>query len=75
MVTQFCIFLRWLHRRMRNSELERAFVRDMARVHLPHLYHALQLIGARLGIALEDQPSVRFLDVDEPDQQRNGRLH
>ncbi len=79
MVTQFFIFLRWLHRRMRNSEIERAFVRDMARVHLPHLYQALQLIAARLGIKLEDQPAVRFLDLDDPDLQRQDdeawRLH
>ena len=70
-VTQFFIFLRWLHRRIRNSELERAFVRDMARVHLPHLYTALQLIAARLGIQLEEQPAVRFLDLNAPDQERH----
>jgi hypothetical protein len=70
-VTQFFIFLRWLHRRIRNSELERAFVRDMARVHLPHLYTALQLIAARLGIKLEEQPAVRFLDLNAPDQERH----
>ena len=69
-LTQFGIFLRWLHRRMRDAELERAFVRDIARIHLPHLYHGLQLIASRLGIELEDQPPVRFADFYDSDQQR-----
>ena len=45
---QFGIFLRWLHRRMREAELQRVFVRDIARIHLPHLYYGLQLIASRL---------------------------
>jgi hypothetical protein len=71
-LTQFFIFLRWLHRRMRNSEIERAFVRDMARHHLPHLYHALQLIAERLGISLDEQPLVRFIDLNENDSHRDS---
>ena len=38
---QFILFLRWLHRRMRNDEITRAFVRDIATNHLPHIYNAL----------------------------------
>jgi hypothetical protein len=72
-LTQFCIFLRWLHRRMRDAELERAFVRDIAHIHLPHLYRAMQLIAGRLGITLEDRPSVRFPEFDDRDQQREDR--
>ncbi len=37
---QFVVFLRWLHRRMRNEEITRAFVRDIATNHLPHIYTA-----------------------------------
>ena len=37
---QFVLFLRWLHRRMRNDEITRAFVRDIATNHLPHIYNA-----------------------------------
>lgn len=72
LLTQFFIVLRWLHRRMRNSEIERAFVRDMARNHLPHLYHALQLIAERLGITLDEQPLVRFIDLNETDSSKNS---
>ena len=54
-------------------ELERAFVRDIARTHLPHLYHALQLIAGRLGIDLEDQPPVRFTDLYDSGRRRPRR--
>ncbi len=43
-VAQFVLFLRWLHRRMRDDEIARAFVRDVATNHLPHIYNALQKI-------------------------------
>jgi hypothetical protein len=39
---QFIVFLRWLHRRMRNDEITRAFVRDIATNHLPHIYNATE---------------------------------
>ncbi len=42
---QFVLFLRWLHRRMRNDEIVRAFVRDIATNHLPHIYSALHAIA------------------------------
>src|SRR2546423_10344498 len=61
---QFVIFLRWLHRRMRNEEITRAFVRDIATNHLPHIYTALQKIAARQGITLDETPLVRFVDLN-----------
>ena len=61
---QFLLFLRWLHRRMRNDEITRAFVRDIATNHLPHIYNALQKIAAQQGIELEDTPLVRFVDLN-----------
>lgn len=65
---QFVVFLRWLHRRMRNDEITRAFVRDVATNHLPHIYNALQKIAAQQGIDLDETPLVRFVDL-------NGRRH
>jgi hypothetical protein len=65
---QFVLFLRWLHRRMRNDEIMRAFVRDVATNHLPHIYDALHKIAARQGIALDETPLVRFVDL-------NGHSH
>jgi hypothetical protein len=59
---QFVLFLRWLHRRIRNDEITRAFVRDMATNHLPHIYNALQKIAAQQGIALDETPLVHFVD-------------
>ena len=61
---QFVLFLRWLHRRMRNDEITRAFVRDIATNHLPHIYNALQKIAAGQGIELDDTPLVRFVDLN-----------
>jgi len=63
-VVQFVIFLRWLHRRMRNEEITRAFVRDIATNHLPHIYNALQKIAMRQGIDLDETPLVQFVDLN-----------
>jgi hypothetical protein len=63
-VIQFCIFLRWLHRRTRDDEIRRAFVRDMAINHLPHLYHALRQIAGKLDIELKEPPPVQFLELN-----------
>jgi len=63
-LAQFVLFLRWLHRRMRNDEIHRAFVRDVATNHLPHIYSALRLMAAEQGIALEEPPLVQFLEVN-----------
>ena len=60
---QFVLFLRWLHRRMRDDEIVRAFVRDIATNHLPHIYSALRQIATEQGIALEDPPLLRFVDL------------
>ena len=63
---QFVVFLRWLHRRMRNDEITRAFVRDVATNHLPHIYSALQKIAAQQGITLDETPLVQFVDLNGP---------
>jgi hypothetical protein len=60
---QFVLFLRWLHRRMRDDEINRAFVRDVALNHLPHIYSALQCIAQRQGIEIDPAPVVRFVDL------------
>ena len=60
---QFVLFLRWLHRRMRNDEIAKAFIRDIATNHLPHIYNALQKIAAQQGIELDETPLVRFVDL------------
>jgi hypothetical protein len=65
---QFVLFLRWLHRRMRNDEIVRAFVRDIATNHLPHIYAALHAIARKQGIEPSETPLVRFVEL-------NGRRH
>ena len=61
---QFVLFLRWLHRRMRDDEIVRAFVRDIAANHLPHIYTALREIAKRQGIELPETPMVGFVDLN-----------
>jgi hypothetical protein len=60
---QFVLFLRWLHRRMRNDEIVRAFVRDIATNHLPHIYSALHAIAQKQGIDAPEPPVVRFVEL------------
>ena len=62
---QCVVFLRWLYRRIRNDELLRAFVHDMATNHLPHIYEALRRIARKQGVELEDSPSIRWIDLNE----------
>ncbi len=61
---QLLIFLRWLHRHVRDNEITRAFVRDVALNHLPHIYSALRQIAAQQGIELEEPPLLQFLDLN-----------
>jgi len=71
-VVQFVIFLRWLHRRVRNDEITRAFVRDIATNHLPHIYNALQKIAMQQGIELDETPIVQFVDLNHPRRRRGA---
>ncbi len=59
---QLALFYRWLHRKMRDDEITRVFVRDMATNHLPHIYAELREIAAKQGRNLKDPPRVQFVD-------------
>ncbi len=63
---QLVVFLRWIHRRMRDDEIQRVFIRDLAVRHLPSIYRALHMIAEQQGIILEETPMVNFVDM------RNG---
>ncbi|MGH9682167.1 MAG: hypothetical protein ACRD4S_00935 [Candidatus Acidiferrales bacterium] len=67
-IVQLVLFVRWLYRRIRNDELTRAFVEDMATNHLPHIYELLERLCDRQGIARAGRPSIRWVDL-------NGRTH
>jgi hypothetical protein len=71
-LVQLIVFLRWLHRRMRNDEITRAFVRDIATNHLPHIYNALQKIAAQQGITLDETPLVQFVDLNHHRKRRGN---
>jgi hypothetical protein len=59
---QFILFLRWLHRRMRNDEIIHACVRDIALTHLPHIYDSLRTLAKEKGTTLPKTPVIHFVD-------------
>ena len=63
-LVQFVLFLRWLYRRIRNDEIQHAFVEDIARNHLPHIYDALRRLCQQEGIPLDDSPPIRWVDLN-----------
>ncbi len=67
---QLVVFLRWMHRRMRDDEIQRVFIRDLAMQHLPSIYMALNKIAKKQGIVLEETPMVNFVDL-----RNGGRRH
>lgn len=67
-LVQLALFLRWLYRRIRNDELNRAFVHDMATNHLPHIYELLLKLCEKQGIKAHPTPPVRWIDLGNSDQ-------
>lgn len=63
-LVQFVLFMRWIYRRIRNDELTRAFVQDMATNHLPHIYDLLERICQQQGIEHSNRPSIRWVDLN-----------
>lgn len=66
-IVQLTLFLRWLYRRVRNDELTRAFVHDMATNHLPHIYELLEKICTQQGIEGTKRPPIRWVDLNLPE--------
>jgi len=64
---QLVMFLRWLHRRIRNDEITRIFVQDIAVSHLPHIYEVLQRLCNEQGIVGGNPPVVRWLNINSPE--------
>jgi hypothetical protein len=63
---QFILFLRWLYRRIRNDEMMRTFVEDMATSHLPHINRVLEKLCEGKGIKPEPVPPIRWIDLHGP---------
>jgi len=64
-LVQLALFLRWLYRRVRNDEIMRAFVHDIATNHLPHIYERLEKICDQQGIERpKPSPPIRWLDLN-----------
>jgi hypothetical protein len=62
-IVQLTLFLRWLYRHVRNEELTRTFVHDMATTHLPHIYHLLEKLCDEQGIKRSQSPPIRWANL------------
>jgi hypothetical protein len=65
---QLVLFLRWLHRQMRNDEIVHECVRNIALSQLPYIHSSLRAIAGEQRVVLPDPPLVQFVDF-------NGRRH
>ncbi|MFZ3214899.1 MAG: hypothetical protein WA192_02460 [Candidatus Acidiferrales bacterium] len=65
-LVQFVLFLRWLYRRIRNDEMTRVFVEDMAMNHLPHIYRLLKRLCDDKGIETPSEPPIRWVNLNGP---------
>jgi hypothetical protein len=65
-LVQFVLFLRWLYRRIRNDEMTRTFVEDMATSHLPHIYRLLEKLCNEKGIETPPEPPIRWVNLNGP---------
>lgn len=67
-VVQLALFVRWLYRRVRSDEVNRAFVHDMATNHLPHIYDLLVKLCEKQGIETTSQPPIRWIELNGGDR-------
>jgi hypothetical protein len=58
---QAAVVIKWLYGRIRNDELNRAFVEAMATSHLPFIYHSLEKIATEKDVKLGERPEIAFL--------------
>lgn len=63
-IVQLVVFLRWIYRRVRNDEITRAFVEDMATNHLPHIYEVLTKLCDQKGIERSPLPPIRWMNFN-----------
>lgn len=65
-LVQFAFFVRWMHRRLRDDEIHRAFLVDVATHHLPHIYSVLRLLAQSNGLDVDEPPPVHFIELNGP---------
>jgi hypothetical protein len=71
-LAQFVYFMRWVYRRIRNEEVMRLFVEDMATSHLPHVYDLLDKLCEKQGISRGSAPQINWLDLSGHSRKGNA---
>lgn len=54
----------WTYRRVRNRQINEAFIEEMATVHLPYLYRAVVALCDKSGVDIGDHPNIGFLRLN-----------
>ena len=62
-IVQLALFTRWLYRRIRSDEVNRAFIHDMATNHLPHIYELLEKLCEQQGIEHSQKSPILWVDL------------
>lgn len=60
--------IRRAYRRMRDDDVQRVFVKDMATNHLPHIYDALKKLCENQGIELTNPPPIKWIEFNGRDK-------
>ena len=56
---------KYFYRQIRNAEIYKAFVYDMAENHLPHIYHELARQSRAMNLDDVQTPPIRFVDLND----------
>lgn len=57
-------FIKYIHKRITNEELNRVFVQQMATDHLPYIYDVMKKIAENQGIELPPRPEIVFVQLN-----------
>ena len=57
-------FSKWIYRWVTRININHRFTVQMATNHLPHLYKGQRLIAQKLGIELDDDPIIQFVEIN-----------
>lgn len=67
------VAVKWLYERVRDAQISRKFVADMATNHLPHIYDGLKKLAGRLDVELDPDPPIQFISFREANKHHSER--
>ena len=64
LITVLIAFSKWIFRWVTRININHKFTTDMATNHLPHLYRGQRQIAKKLGVELDDDPIIQFVEIN-----------